>query len=774
MTPAGLLAMLSQDPRFAPRIAHIEVIPARPAVYGQVEPALPPHIEAALSRRGIRLYTHQCDALTAVRKGKNLVITTPTASGKTLAFNIPVFERLAAAPGATALYLYPTKALANDQLGGLRDFERLTGEKMSPDIYDGDTPAGRRVRIRNTARIIVSNPHELHQILSYHAKWDRFFSGLNFVVVDEAHRYRGVLGSNVACLLRRLKRICNYYGADPQFVLATATIANPVELARELTGGEYELIDNDGSPRGTRYFVLYNPYFGARELFSIHQETRDLFLALVKGGLQTLCFTVSRRMAELIARWAGEELKETDPGLAGCVTAYRAGYLPEERREVERRFKQGLLRGITSTNALEVGIDVGSLDAVVVSGYPGTIISTWQQAGRAGRRNSESVAALVAFQNPLDQYFMKHPGVFFAKPSERAVVDPGNPYILSGHLLCAAAELPVRPEDERYFGPRTGAILEALSRDYLVAATPSGWVYTGRARAADAVALDRVGGDVFKVVCDGRLLETLDRAHAFREAHQGAVLLHRGETYVVQRMDLDTRTVYAGKAAVDYHTEAVKVADLRVTGVPDRKTVRGFTVCYGGLTVCEQYTGYKIRKGDSAIGLQPLELPPVTFTTTGLWFILPETVEEWVWENRRQDPDIAGLLADKPRSATALRQMVFGGGLHGLEHAMIGIMPWHVMCDRWDIGGVSTPFHPDTAGPAVFIYDGCEGGIGLAEKAYDLFEAVAATTCELIRDCGCETGCPACVYSPKCGNGNVPLDKNAALLILSRMVSGRA
>ena len=766
---SDLLAGLQEDPRFAPRIAHIEVLPARAAVYGQVDPKLPPNMQAALDRRGLRLYTHQCEALRAVRQGKNIVITTPTASGKSLAFNIPVLERLGRDPAATALYLYPTKALANDQLNGLRELERLMAEKISPAIYDGDTPAGQRARIRNSSRIIISNPHELHQVLAYHSKWDRFFSGLSFVVVDEAHRYRGVLGSNVACLLRRLSRIGNYYGASPQFVLSTATIANPVDLAQELTGAACELIGNDGSPRGTKYFILYNPYFGARELFSTHQETRDLFLAFVREGLQTLCFTVSRRMAELTARWAREALRETDPGLAQRIASYRAGYLPEERRDVERNFKQGILRGITSTNALELGIDVGSLDAVIISGFPGTMISTWQQAGRAGRRNSGSAAVLVAFQNPLDQYFMKHPRVFFNKPSEQAVIDPGNPYILSGHLLCAAAELPVTPEDEVFFGPRTVDIMETLGRRYLVSHTPDGWVYTGGARAAQAVALDRIGSDVFKVVCDGRILETMDRSHAFREAHPGAVLLHQGETYVVQRLDLDSRTVYAGKADVDYHTAALKVADLRVAGVLDRKAVHGFNVFYGELEVCEQYTGYKIMKGDSAVGMQELDLPPMNFGTTGIWFTFPEAMEEWIWEKRKADPDLARLLMDKPRSGTGLRHTVFGGGLHGVEHAMIGIMPLHVMGDRWDIGGVSTPFHPDTGGPAIFIYDGYEGGIGLAEKAYQLFAALCATTYDLIRDCGCETGCPACVYSPKCGNGNVPLDKKAALLILARL-----
>jgi len=764
-----LLKTLQEDPRFAARIEHIEVLPAKHAVYGKLDPELPGNIQLALHERGIRLYTHQCDAVRALREGKNVVITTPTASGKTLAFNVPVFERLDRVPGATALYLYPTKALSNDQLSVLKEFEHLTATRINPEIYDGDTPSGRRARIRNSSQIIVSNPHELHQVLAYHSKWDKFFSGLSFIVVDEAHRYRGVLGSNVACLLRRLRRLCNYYGSNPQFVLSTATIANPVDFAQILTGTGFELIDNDGSPRGTKYFVLYNPYFRAKELFSTHQETKDLFVAFLRGGLQTLCFTVSRRMAELIALWARDALKETDPELAARISPYRAGYLPGERRDIEQRLKKGILKGITSTNALEVGIDVGSLDSVIISGYPGTMITTWQQAGRAGRRNSGSVAALVAFQNPLDQYYMKHPKVFFGKPSEWAIVDPDNMYVLSGHLLCAAAELPVTPADEPFFGPQTAAILDTLGRDYLVSHTPVGWVYTGRARAAEVVALDKIGGDIFKVVCDGRIVETMDKTQAFREAHQGAVLLHHGETYVVQRLDLDSCTVHAGKMDVDYYTQALKVADIRVVGILDRKVVNGFDIHYGELEVTERYTGYKIMKGDSAVGMQKLDLPPVNFKTTGFWLTLAEELEEVVWENRRNDADIAGLLLEKPGSGIGLRKTVFGGGLHGVEHAMIGIMPLHVMCDRWDIGGISTPFHPDTLGPAIFIYDGYEGGIGLAEKAYELFIPLTATTFSLIQDCGCETGCPACVYSPKCGNGNKPLDKKAALLLLGEI-----
>jgi len=762
-----LLRTLREDPRFAPRIEHIEVVPGREAVYGSLDPPLPRPVEAALYRRHIRLYTHQCHAIRAVRAGKNIAVTTPTASGKTMAFNLPVFERLERVPGATALYLYPTKALANDQLGVLKEWERLTGIGIKPGVYDGDTPAGARAGIRRSARIVVSNPHEIHQVLAWHYQWERFWAGLHFVVVDEGHRWRGVPGSHMACLLRRLWRICRYYGSSPQFVFSTATIANPVELAQELTGLPFELVDDDGAPRGTRYFVLYNPYFAGREIYSTHQETRDLFLVLVRGGLQTLCFTVSRRTAELIAHWA----REAAPELAGRVAPYRAGYLPAQRREIEAGLKQGTLQGIVATNALELGIDVGSLDAVLISGYPGTMTATWQQAGRAGRRNASSLAALVAFRNPLDQYLVRHPHLFFDQPGERAVIDPGNPYVASGHLLCAAAELPVGPGDETLFGPQTGDILKALAADRLLAATPRGWVYTGRTRAAEAVALDKIGGEVFKVLCEGRLLETMDRSQAFREVHRGAVLLHQGETYLVRALDPATATVEVVRKDVDYHTDVLKVVDIQVAGVLDRKTENGLDVSYGRIEVTESYVGYKIMKGDAAVGREQLDLPPLRFATTGFWFTLPEEAIQWVWENRSADPDIPGLV-QKAGSPARVRETTFAGGLHAIEHALIGIMPLYVMCDRWDIGGVSTPLHPDTLKPTVFVYDGYEGGIGLAEKACELFAPLVNTTYELVRDCTCQEGCPACVYSPKCGNGNVPLDKKAARLLLEQMATG--
>ena len=740
-----LIASLGKDPRQSLRVAHVRVIPAQEARYGIPGRPLPASLDRYLARKGIRLYTHQVEALEALRAGENLIITTPTASGKTLAFNLPIFEALHDNPLATALYLYPTKALANDQLKAIRDLEEGTGIAASGAIYDGDTPSSRRPHIRERSRVILSNPYELHQVLPWHHRWERFFKNLHFVVIDEAHRYRGVFGSHMAYLIRRLRRIARHYGAEPQFILSTATIANPLEFGRNLTGHDYHHVSSDGSPRGRKHFILYNPFHNGVNGRSAHRETEDLLLECLSHGLQTLCFTVSRRMAELIALWAHEDLarKGRDPAL---VTAYRAGYLPEERRAIEDRLKSGLLKGLTSTNALEVGIDIGGLDAVLISGFPGTIISTWQQAGRAGRRGRDSIAFLIAFQDLLDQYFMHHPDTFFGSPHEHAIVDLSNPYIVSGHLLCAASELPVQPDRDKplWPGDLEGPI-RALSDSHLLRATPHGVVYCGRGRAAEAVKLDSISSETFRMTCNGTLLETMDRAQAFREAHEGAVVLHRGETYLVREMDLETRRIRVERADVDYHTDALKAVDLRVVREVNRKEGNGFTLSLGDVEVTEQFTGYRIMKYDSLIGFEPLNLPPLKFGTRAFWFTL--------------SPDLA--------SSITAAGFDLAGSLHGVEHALIGVAPFHVLCDRRDLGGVSTPSHPDTDGPAIFVYDGYEGGIGLAEKAFELMDRIASMAHEAVQDCRCEAGCPACIYSPKCGNDNTPLDKGGTVRLLA-------
>jgi DEAD/DEAH box helicase domain-containing protein len=589
-------------------------------------------------------------------------------------------------------------------------------------------------------------------VLSWHAKWRPFFSNLKFIVIDEAHRYRGVFGSHIAFLLRRLLRLCHFYGSFPQFIISTATLANPLEFAGKLTGLPFDLVNEDGSPHGRKHFVLYNPFYDGIGERSTYQEAKDLLVSCVKDNLQTLCFTGSRKMAELVTIWALEDARRSSARLADSISAYRAGYLPEERREIEHRLKDGSMKGVVSTNALELGIDIGSLDAVIIAGYPGTMMSTRQQAGRAGRKGGESLAILVALANPLDQYFMHHPQHFFSRSHEHAIVDTGNPYIVSGHLLCAAAELPLREtQDKEYFGESFHEFLPQLASSDLLRKTSRGWVYSGRGRAADAVRLDGIPGSTFRILCHGRLLETMDRAQAYREAHKGAIMLHQGETYVVNDMDLETHTIRVTETDVDYYTQPQKKVDLTIIETLETRIINGTQCGYGEVEVTEQYTGYKIKRKDTIIGMEPLDLPPLTFRTKAFWFIPPSGTEQCIERSRL---DLAG-------------------GLHGVEHAIIALMPLHVLCDRWDIGGLSSPAFGENGEPMVFVYDGYEGGIGLAEKAYEILPDMFSSAYELVRDCGCDEGCPSCIYSPKCGNDNQPLDKDAAVLILSDLCTSQ-
>ena len=746
MAVADVVRLLGTNPVYRSRVTCRQILDPEPARYGTLDAPLPGVLDAYLAQNNIQLYSHQCEAINALRAEKNVIITTPTASGKTLAFNIPVFSCLSADPEARALYLYPTKALSNDQHATLAAMEKFTGISVKPAIYDGDTSQSKRAAIRENARIVISNPHELHQVLSWHAKWSPFFSHLKFVVIDEAHRYRGVFGSQIAFLIRRLLRVAKFYGSDPQFILSTATLANPEEFAGLLVGRPFTPVDTDGSPHGTRHFVLYNPFFDGIGERSAHQETKDLLISCVKGDLQTLCFTGSRKMAELVTVWAREDARRSSARLAQAISAYRAGYLPEERRTIERQLKSGEIRGVVSTNALELGIDIGSLDAVIIDGYPGTMMSVRQQSGRAGRKGGESLAVLVAQANPLDQYFMHHPETFFSRSHENAILDTHNPYIVSGHLLCAAAELPLREEvDAGLFGDSFASILIELAESGLVKKTPRGWVYAGRGRAADAVRLDGMAGESFRILCNGRILETMDRAQAYREAHKGAIMLHQGETYVVNEMDLETHTIRVSETDVDYYTQPLKEIDLCVIKTQETRDVNGVKCAFGDVEVTEQYTGYKIKKGDTILGVEPLNLPPLTFRTKAFWLVLPDPVA----------------------AAVSASSLDLAGGLHGAEHAIIALMPLHVMCDRWDIGGLSTPAFGENGDPTIFVYDGYEGGIGLAEKAFTLLPALFLSAHELVRDCPCKKGCPSCIYSPKCGNDNVPLDKEATVTILA-------
>ena len=740
---------IKRESSYKKQIVHIQKIPSQEPNYEELEKPLPPNIQTCLQNRKIKFYSHQADAINKARQGKNVVIATPTASGKTLAFNIPVLEALTLDKKATALYLYPTKALTNDQLKVLKELEKDTCIKADAGVYDGDTPLHQRASIRENSRIILTNPYGLHQYLPWHYKWRSFLQNLRFIVIDEAHVYRGVFGSNVAMVLRRLLRICNFYHANPQIIFSSATIANPKELANKLTGKDFEVVSEDGSPRGTKSFVFWNPPFidAANTIRrSTHQETKDILTLNILQNLQTLCFTTSRQMAELITRWTKEELTKRAKS-PNIVTAYRAGYLPQERRDIENRLKNKNLVGVVSTNALELGIDIGSLDSVIISGYPGSIISSWQQAGRAGRTSADSLVTLVAFQNPLDQYFMKHPDDFFGRPHEQAIIDLHNQYISLGHIMCASSELPINETDKQFFPELLTESIQALEQENLVRKTPRGWVYSGTARTTEVVNLESISHQTVTVTCNGNLLETLTLNKAYEEAHAGAVLLHQGETYLCEDLDLKQLVAKVRQENVNYYTEALKDVDVAIKKTQQEKHDR-IKVGLGELSITEIYHTYLTKTYDEVIKRTPLSLPPLSFSTVGTWFIIPDEI--------REEIETKGLD--------------FAGGLHAVEHAMIAMSPIYAMCDRWDIGGMSTPLHPDTGEATIFIYDGFEGGIGISETIFTKIKPLWEKTLELIDNCECKEGCPSCIYSPKCGNENAPLDKKAASIILKQLL----
>jgi DEAD/DEAH box helicase domain-containing protein len=747
------LDRLRQQHWYSGQISDIEPLPSRAPTYAEPDPALPKPLADLVEKIGIpRLYSHQVELLKHARVGRNVIITTATASGKTLAFNLPVFETMLRENGdspseshgalrrdsphfPTALYLYPMKAVTQDQLKLLMEFELGLKLELHPAVYDGDTPADKRPRIRKQSRIVLSNPYELHQILPYHYQWQSFYRNLRYCIIDEAHTYRGVFGSNVAQLIRRLRRICAYHGSDPQFILASASIANPQELAEKLTGKEFIHVGDDGAPRGRNYLVFWNPLANAET--SIHVQTQQLVAHFAKSGFQTVCFVQSRRLAELISRW----VKEHTPELA--VSPYRAGYVPEDRRAIEAGLSSGALRGVVSTDALELGIDIGSLDCIVIAGYPGSLASFWQQAGRAGRKLQDSVVVFIGYADALNQYLLRNPALILERGFEAAVIDLTNPYIISGHLACAASELPLRKDevDETKL-----PAVRALEDKLILRPTPVGWIYAGRTRPQEEVALEAIEESAIEIVAEGRVIETMDKTRACREAYPGAVLLHQGETYLVKSLDLENQRAEVERKDVDFHTQVITREEMRLLETREQRHLNsGITLSLGRLEVTATYTGYRVRKYDQLLATHPLNLPPVKFPTVGIWLIFSG---ETALELQEQNGD-------------------FTGGLHAAEHALIALAPLVAMCDPRDIGGGSYPYFPDTRLPTILIYDGYEHGIGISEKLYAEFDRLSRVTRDMVSQCGCEKGCPACVLSPRCGDANEPIDKQSAISILT-------
>jgi DEAD/DEAH box helicase domain-containing protein len=712
--------------------------------------SLDPGLAEALGRAGIdSLYSHQLAAYETAADS-NLVITSGTASGKSLAFNLPVLDGIAADPKRRALYLYPTKALAQDQA---RKLALLRPPKLREAIYDGDTPKEERPAIRRRNNLVLTNPDMLHVgLLPHHKAWGDFMANLGWVVVDEAHTYRGVFGSHVANVLRRLRRVARYYGAEPRFLLASATIANPVELAERLVGTPFELIDDDGAPRAGREVAMWNPPLldeasGARR--SALSEAADLLAELVSQGVRTICFLKSRRGIELIQRFARENLERRGkPELAKRIAPYRGGYTPQQRREIEARLSGGELLAVVATDALELGIDVGELDAAICVTFPGTVASLRQMWGRAGRRR-RGLAVYVAGQDALDQFFCRHPEEFLERPVEAAILDHANEQIAARHLIAAAYELPLSDADEDVFGPGwreraerllaagelrgVGGKLMPRRSEFVASRIPL------RSASADSVAvIEREAGEMLGLV---------EAERAFTTVHPGAIYLHLGRSYEVERLDVEERRAIVSRFDGDWFTRPKKETEIYIERTHEQREVAGVQLNFGEVSVTEQVIAFQrvSISEQEPIDIVALELPEQSFVTQALWYVLPE------------------------RLSGALPSDVLLGSLHATEHSQIAVLPLIAMCDRWDIGGLSTNVHFQTGRSTIFVYDGHPGGVGITRRGYDQFERLLDDAERLIAECPCESGCPSCVQSPKCGNLNEPLHKAGALELMGLM-----
>ncbi|NCO91441.1 MAG: hypothetical protein COZ06_26725 [Armatimonadetes bacterium CG_4_10_14_3_um_filter_66_18] len=752
---ANLVEELKAAPDYNGQIVHHEILPGRRAKYAELDPPLHPSLAEALGRQGIkRLYQHQVEALTLARAGRHVMVVTATASGKTLCYNAPVIEAILADRGTRALYLFPTKALAQDQLRKLNELDLFPTLKAA--TYDGDTPAKDRRIVKQVAQVVLTNPDMLHVgVLPNHTTWAQFLLQLRYVVVDELHTYQGVFGAHTANVLRRLRRLCAHYQVEPQFLCCSATIGNPEEAAERLLGLPVEVVKGDTAPAARKHFLFWNPPLlgaGSAGRRSANFEAVEVLARLVRRQVRTLVFTQARVTAELILRYARNLLKGT-PGLPEKLMAYRAGYLPAERREIERQLFEGELLGVASTSALELGVDVGGLDAAILVGYPGRISSLWQQAGRAGRREGEAVVVLVALGGPLDQFLMRHPDYLFKRASERALLDPANIYILAAHLLCAAYELPLSAGDQEPFAPAMTALVERLTEGGLLTRRDR-WFWTGEGRPQDLVNIRSASGEAYEVRDIGRdkeVIATVDSARAFDTIHEGAVYLHRGESYLVKWLDTEERVGYVERTDVNYYTWPLTSTQTEVVE-PERERPLGggSTVHFGLVNIRAQVVGYrKVQQyNERPLGSEDLELPASEFETRGFWIVLGQ----------------GALAAVEAAPADLL------GSLHAAEHAIIALLPLQAACDERDLSGVSHAQHPDTGGASLFVYDDYPGGAGIAERGYELLSELLGNTLETVAACTCESGCPSCVQSPRCGDGNQPLDKQGATVLLRALL----
>lgn len=757
MDAAAFVQSLTSAPDYRQQIVHIEDILSQEAVYAELNRPLKSALKARLEYLGLSsLYSHQVEVLNAIFSGKNVILSSPTASGKSLCYQLATLDTIMTDKDNCAVYLFPTKALTQDQLRSLREIScpsLLSLKEIA--VFDGDTPSFERPGIKKHARVLLSNPDMLHLgILPNHRSWSRLLHKLKYVVIDEAHVYRGVLGSHMANLLRRLRRICSLYGSEPQFICCSATIANPQEHAQRLVGLPFKSIVDDGSPHGAKHFIFWNPPIidpdkGSRR--SANTEAAFLLSQLVGNKIRSLVFVRSRKLTEVVYLYARRQLPAS---LSDKISPYRAGYLPEDRREIEQRFLGGDLLGLVTTTALELGINIGNLAATVLTGYPGSISSAWQQAGRSGRNMEASLSFLIAQDNPLDQYLMRNPDYFFRKNFDNALINPNNHYILKPHLLCAAWESPLDENDEKIFiSEETSSAITELEEEGKLRKRRGKWYpATSVAYPAQEVNIRAISGQPYAVIdsSHGSLLETVEASVAFLQIHPGAIYLHQGESYLITELDQVRRLAMAIPVTVDYYTQPRDFTDIRVKKTLEIKDCCGVKAYLGDVDVTKKVLGFRKKRQltGEVIGDELLNLPEQSFLTRSLWFDLPQKAISRI-DNLKID---------------------FHGGLHACEHASIGILPLFALCDRDDIGGVSTPLHPDTAKPQVFIYDAYPGGIGIAEKGFEVIKELWQTTLKLISECPCHDGCPSCIQSPKCGNNNQPLDKKAAVILLQELI----
>ncbi|MCS6949221.1 MAG: DEAD/DEAH box helicase [Armatimonadota bacterium] len=779
MRLAEYLQMFLQNEEVRKRVVHVHLLEATAGRAGTLSRPLPEPLERALRVQGVGvLYTHQAMALEAVRRGENVVVVSGTASGKTLCYNLPVLESVLTNPYTTAFYLFPTKALARDQQ------EKLNNLGLFPQVrfgvYDGDTPPQERAAIRRGAHLVLTNPDMLHVgILPHHSSWARFLRQLRYVVVDEMHAYRGVFGSHVALILRRLRRLAEFYGARPQFILTSATVGNPQETAQTLTGLPCTLIQEDGSPRPRRYFVLWNPPLIGQnfERLSTNVESAAILTALAEAGWSTLVFTKARVSTELILRYAHDLAERRTPQLKERLMSYRAGYTPEQRREIERRLFSGELLGVVSTNALELGVDVGGLDVVVMAGYPGSITSTWQQAGRAGRRDREAMVILVAQDDPLDQYLMRHPEYLFGQPVEKVRLNPTNLPILKAHLCCAAYEKPLEPDDYALFGDAEtcmSAIAELMSEGRL-GAREGRWYYFGGGYPAGEVSIRTASGEavVIRESLTGSELGRVEMERAYRTVHPGAIYLHQGESYLIDSLDDVQRVALATPVWVDYYTEPLVQVQLQVLSTHSSRWMGALEAGFGEVRVVEQVVGFRrkhLRSGE-IIDVEPLQMPEQSYDTEGAWltFDMLQFLRSLAGQFRQRgaaELDILALLARDVDRTTLVHTADGMIAMHGAEHALQAVVPLTCGCERMDVGSHFSWLVPAFGRSAIFLYDTTAGGTGISRGAYEEIEQLLQMASALVRECPCREGCPSCLHSPMCPARNGGLDKRQTLLLL--------